>query len=613
MATEQILLITAAVLAVCTACQWIAWRVRLPAIIFLLFAGILAGPVYGLLHPEKLLGDFFLSFISLSVAIILFEGSLTLKFKDISGLESVVQKMVSIGMVVTWLITAVVARYSVGLSWEVSFLFGAITVVTGPTVIAPMLRTVRPKQSISNILRWEAVTIDPIGASLAVLVYELIISFGAEDAWLHTFFTFGKIISVGIIAGVCSGYLFGLAIRNHWLPEFLQNVASFSVVIVVYVASNMLQLESGLVTVTIMGIWLTNMKDVDVEELLDFKESITILLISLLFIMLASRLDINFLEHLGWRVVLVLIAIQFLARPLNVMISTFRSNLTWPERHMLAWIAPRGIIAAAISSVFAVHLENAGFSDARLLVPLTFSVIIFTVVLQSVTARPIARMLKVAEPEPTGFLIIGANPVGRAVARALILNKLNVIIADTGWENISKAKLDGLRTYLGNPISEHADRHLDLIGIGRMLALSPFENVNVSSAMHFRMEFGSNNVFIIQSKFKDESPERERIATQKVGKILFGNMVTYAIMADVLSKDGEIRTTKLTEKFDFTSFIEKQGQKAFMLFAIDLRGNTHIYHESHNISPRPGWVITYLNKADTNSEKANQPNAADAG
>ena len=602
MTTEQILFTTAALLSVCIACQWIAWRVKLPAIVFLLFTGILAGPVYGLLIPDKLMGDFFYSFVSLSVAIILFEGSLSLRFKDIKGLEKVVQKMVSIGMIVTWLITAIAARFSVGLSWEISFLFGAITVVTGPTVIAPMLRTVRPKPSIANILRWEGITIDPIGASLAVLVYEFIISLGGEAAWLHTVLTFGKIISVGFIAGVCGGYLFGLAIRNHWLPEFLQNVTAFSAVIVLYVVSNMLQPESGLVTVTIMGIWLANMKDVDVKELLHFKESISILLISILFVMLAARIDLHSMKDLGWRVLFVLIAIQFLARPLNIMISTFRSNLTWPERHMIAWIAPRGIIAAAISALFAVHLEDTGFTDARLLIPLTFSVIIFTVVLQSITARSIARVLKVAEPEPKGFLIIGANAVGRAVARELVRNKQNVIIADSGWEHIVKAKLDGLPTYYGNPISEHAGRHLDLIGIGKMLALSPLDTVNISSAMHFRMELGRDNVFSIQSKFKNETSERNRISSQRAGKILFGNKVTYTTISDILSQGGDIRTTKLTEEFDFTSFMNKNRRKAFMLFATDWKGNTHIYHEGHSISPKPGWSITYLPMITSSSQ-----------
>ncbi len=608
---ENVLPIIAGILLACTLCQWIAWRVKLPAIIFLLVTGILVGSVLGLLQPEKLLGNLFFPFVSISVAVILFEGSLTLRFKDILGLETVVRNMVSFGMAVTWLITALAAKYAIGLSWEISFLFGAITVVSGPTVIVPMLRTIRPTSAVSNILRWEGIVIDPIGASLAVLVYEFIISGGGQTAWSHTMLTFGKLISVGTIIGACGGHLFGLTIRYHWLPEFLHNVAALTFVIACFIASNSLQPESGLVTVTVMGIWLANMKSVDIEDILDFKESISILLISLLFIMLAARLDLYSLKDLGWRVVFLFVAIQFLARPLNVMVSSVRSKLTWPERHMLAWIAPRGIIAAAISALFAVQLEKAGFSDAGLLIPLTFFVIIATVVLQSTTARPIARWLKVAEPEPTGFLMIGANIVARTIAKALVQNSVSVLLADTGWDNISKAKSDGLRAYFGNPFSEHAERHLDLIGIGRVLALSPHENVNVAAVMHYRMEVGRNNVFIIQSKPKEKVSERARLPAQRKGKTLFGSKVTYAYMASALSLGGKIQTTKLTERFGFNEFLEKHKQLAVPLFAIENKGKIHVFCEEQRIEPKPKWSIIYLLAVADDIEKSVDLNSSD--
>lgn len=598
-AYESPLPIIAGTLVACTLCQWIAWRVKLPAIIFLLLTGILVGPILGLLEPVKLLGDLFFPFVSISVAVILFEGSLTLRFKDMLGLETVVRNMVSFGMAVTWLITALAVRYTFGLSWEISLLFGAITVVSGPTVIVPMLRTVRPTAAVSNILRWEGIVIDPIGASLAVLVYEFIISGGGHNAISHSLLTFGKLISVGTIVGACSGYLLGLTIRYHWLPEFLHNVAALTLVVASFIASNSIQPESGLVTVTVMGVWLANMKNVDVEEILDFKESISILLISLLFVMLAARLDIYSLKDLGWRTVFLFIAIQFLARPLNVMVSCVGSKLTWPERHMLAWIAPRGIVAAALSALFAAQLEKAGFSDAGLLVPLTFFVIVATVVVQSTTARPIATWLQVAEPEPKGFLIIGADFVARAIAKALVQNDISVLLADTGWDKISKAKTEGLPTYFGNPISEHADRHLDLVGIGRVLALSPHENVNVASVMHYRMEVGRNNVFIVQSKAQEKTSERTRLPVQRQGQTLFGSRITYAYMASVLSQGGEIRTTKLTEHFGFNEFLEKHERLPVPLFAIDFKGNVHVFCEEQRIDPKPKWSIIYLLNVET--------------
>lgn len=589
--SESIMLSMAALFVVSSICQWVAWRVNLPAIIFLLLVGIFAGPVLGLVQPDLLLGDLLFPFVSLSVAIILFEGSLTLKFKEISGLQAVVRNMISYGMLVTWLISTVATRFATGISWEISSLFGAIMVVTGPTVIAPMLRSVRPTASIANILRWEGIVIDPIGASLAVLIYEFIISGGGEKAFSHTLLTFGRIVGIGTTVGCFSGYFFGQALRNHWLPEFLHNISTLALVFGAYALSNFFQPESGLVTVTVLGMWLANMKGVNMRDILDFKESLSIILISLLFIILAARLDFETLRQLGWKAVFVLLAIQFLARPLNVMVSAIGSKLTWPERHLLAWIAPRGIVAAAISALFALHLEEAGFADAHLLVPLTFMVIIGTVMLQSTTARFIAQWLGVAEPEPKGFLIIGANEVARTIAKALKESGLHVLLADTGWEQISRARMEGLHTYMGNPISEHADRHLDLVGIGRMLALSPQESVNVAAVMHYRLEFGQNNLFILQSQADETLSGKLKVSEQSRGQTLFAGNVTYTSLSQMLRGSGEIRTTKLTENFNFDQLVKEHCEKMVPLFALDMKGNLHVFTPDRPVKPLAGWSV----------------------
>ncbi len=591
---EQILPALAALIVICAFCQWLAWRVKLPAIIFLLLTGILVGPVLGLLDPQALLGDLFFPFVSLSVAIILFEGSLTLKFREILGLQKVVRNMVSIGMLVTWLVTALTTRLVLDLSWQISFLFGAITVVTGPTVIVPMLRTVRPTAAVANILRWEGIVIDPIGASLAVLVYEFIISGGGRGALGHTLLTFGQIVAVGVIIGAAGGYLFGLLLRRHWLPEFLHNICTLALVLGSFVLSNLLQHESGLVTVTVMGIWLANMRGVDVDDILDFKENLSILLISMLFILLAARLELAPFQELGWSALWVFLAIQFLARPLNIMVSTLGSSLTWPERHLLAWIAPRGIVAAAISALFALQLLNIGFDGARLLVPLTFLIIIGTVLLQATTARLIARWLGVAEPEPKGFLIVGANEVARAIAQALSSNDLRVQLAETDWDKAAKAKLDGLPTYLGNPMSEHADRHLDLIGIGRMLALAPQESVNLAAALHYRLELGKNNIYVLQAQPIDASTPKNRQKSARQGKTLFGDEISYASLAAAVGAGATVKTTKLSESFSFSELLQTHGPGTLPLFAIDPRERIHVFSVEEEVSPEAGWAVISL-------------------
>ncbi len=588
---EKTVLTFAFLFVVCSGCQWLAWRLKLPPIIFLLFSGILIGPLLKILNPDRLLGDLLFPFISLSVAVILFEGSLTLRYKEILGKQRVVRNMVSFGLVVTWLITALATRFSLGISWEVSFLFGAVTVVTGPTVIVPMLRSVRPTAAVSNILRWEGIVIDPIGASLSVLVYEFIISDKGGQALGRTIIGFGELVGVGLIIGAACGYLFGLLLRNHWIPEFLHSIIALALVFITFAISNILRAESGLITVTVMGVWLANMRHVDIDQILNFKESLSILLISLLFILLAARIDLTSLAGLGWQVFFVFLAIQFLARPLNVVVSALGSELTWPERHLLAWVAPRGIVAAAVSALFAIQLEKAGFSDAHILVPLTFFVILATVLLQSATARPIAYWLGVAEPESKGFLIIGANPVARAIAKALVTHGFRVLLTDTTWANIMAAKMEGLSIYYGNPISEHAGRHLDLVGIGRMLALSSQENMNASSLMHYRMELGSHSVYAIQSQVVGNRSDNRTAAAIRRGRTLFGSEVTYAKLANMLLKGAEIRSTKLTDTFAYHEYAAAHKDDAILLFAVDMKKNLHIVVEGKTLSPKPGWLL----------------------
>lgn len=584
----------AAILATAALCQWIAWRVTLPAILFLLAAGIFAGPVSGLLDPDALMGHLFFPFVSLSVAVILFEGSLTLKFHEIRGLRRVIRNLITVGIVITGTITAVAARLALGLTWEVAILFGAVMVVTGPTVIVPMLRTVRPKASVANVLRWEGILIDPVGAILAVLVFNFIVAGGGGEGLGTSLRVFGSIVLIGILVGGVTGQVLGIALRRYWLPQYMQNVAVLALVLAVFAVSNLLAAESGLLTVTIMGVWLANMQEVELDEILDFKESLSLLLISVLFILLAARLDLEAFLSMGKAALVVFAVIQFLARPVCVHAASIGSRLTWSERHLLAWIAPRGIIAAAISALFALKLETLGYSDAPLMVPLTFMVIIGTVLLQSATARPIARWLGVAEPEPRGFLMVGANPVSRAIAVELSANDLRVLMADENWGYVKDAKMEGLPAYYGNPVSEHAERNLNLVGIGRLLAMTPNEDYNALVLQHYRLEFGPNNVFFVRTR-----PPRSEVAEMKspvksAGRALFGSDVTYATLARLLATGGEIKTTGLTDNYSFQDYRSVQGENRIPLFAIDTRDRLHVFTGDRELQPAAGWKIIGL-------------------
>lgn len=367
--------------------QWLAWRLRLPAILFLLLSGILAGPVLGVLDPGALFGHLLFPLTSLAVALILFEGSLTLQLSEWREIGSVVRRMVTLGALATWVVIALATHLLLGFSWELAVLFGSLTLVTGPTVIVPMLRVVRPRASVANILRWEGIVIDPIGALAAVVTFSFIVS-RDQGGWSQSLATFAGVIGCGTLLGVLGGWALGVVLRRHWLPEYLHNLAALAAVLGVFIASNLLVHESGLLAVTLMGMWLANMRGVDVKPILHFKENLSVLLISGLFILLAARLDLKALLALGPATLALLAVIQFIARPLNIGLSTLGSALGWRERALLAWIAPRGIVAAAVSAIFALRLQEHGDPNAQLLVPLTFLVIIGTVVLQSATARP---------------------------------------------------------------------------------------------------------------------------------------------------------------------------------------------------------------------------------
>lgn len=329
-------------------CQFVAYRVKLPAILFLLIAGIVVGPVTHTIDADSLFGELLFPIVSLSVAIILFEGALTLKLNDIGGHGAMVRNLCSIGVIITWLIVTPAAHYGLGLSWELAALLGAIVTVTGPTVIVPMLRSVRPSSKIANILRWEGIIIDPVGALFAVLVFEFILA--QQDALQHTLFAFGLTLIIGFGIGAATGYILGIALRKNWIPYYLQNTAVLTLMLGSFAISNFFAHESGLLTVTIAGMILANMRNVNVDGILEFKETLSVLLISALFILLATRIEFSAIQSLGWGALVVIAVVMFVARPISVFISSFGADMTVKELAVLSWIAPRGIVAAAVSA-----------------------------------------------------------------------------------------------------------------------------------------------------------------------------------------------------------------------------------------------------------------------
>ncbi|MDG1944645.1 MAG: sodium:proton antiporter [Halioglobus sp.] len=578
------------------ASQWLAWRFRIPAILFLLASGLVLGPATGLLNPNELFGDLLFPFISLSVAVILFEGSLTLKFEEIRGHGKVVRNLITVGVVVTWLTIAVFTHYIIGTNWQLAFLFGSIMTVTGPTVIMPMLQAVRPNQNIANILRWEGILIDPVGAILAVLTFTVILASQASTTAGEILGLLLTLVGGGLLVGGGAGYLWGLALRSNWIPRYLQNVATLLIVFAVYALADVIENESGLLAVTVMGVWLANTPRLHTEDILDFKESLSILLVSGLFILLAARVDFEQLRAVGFPALLVMLGIQFIARPLKVFICSIGSKLTWQERLTIAWIGPRGIIAAAISAVFALRLEAQGASDASLLVPLTFVVIVGTVVLQSLTARPLARLLKVALPEPEGVLIVGANPMTAALAETLHEAGFSVVVSHSNWDGLRAARMAGITTFYGNPMSDHADRTMDLAGIGKLFAMSRNTDYNHLACAYFSGEFGRQNVYALPVAIDAaESTGGKHAPTRSFrGRRLFDQDVSLSKMLSLLSQGATIKTTLITDTFSYEDYLARAQGTRIPLTAWNQKGQLTAFRPELDWQPSDGWTVASL-------------------
>ncbi len=575
-------------------CQWLAWWARLPAILLLLLCGILVGPITGILDPDELFKDILFPVVSLSVAIILFEGSLTLKIDEIKGLGSVVRNMISLGALITWLGTALATHFLLDFSYKLSLLFGAVVIVTGPTVIMPILRTVRPNAKVANILRWEGITIDPIGALAAVLMFDFIISGQLEYTFSKILLEFGKIILSGAAIGVLSALALGFVLRKHLVPEYLRNALALTLVFGVYALSDYFMHESGLLAVTLMGMVLANMKDTDIDDILDFKETLSVLLISSLFIILAARIEFDQFRQMGPAAFGILFSIMFIIRPLQVWLCSIGSDLTNAEKILIAWIGPRGIVAAAVAALFALRLENAGYPEAALIVPLTFMVIIGTVVLQGLTAKNLADWLGVREPAPTGILIIGAGNVARMIGKALKELDLKVVMTDSNWENTSLSRMEGLTTYFGNPVSEHADRNLDLIGIGKMFAMSGRGNLDTLASLLFRSEFGSKEIYELKTNREQIIAEKHKVSNRHRGYQLFGEEITYGTLANWIGNGAEIKKTQLSKEFDFEAFKNTYQDSSIQLFALDTKGKLKIFTTGQELKPEAGWTMISL-------------------
>lgn len=586
--------------------QWLAWRLRLPSILLLLAAGFATGQAWlGFINPEELFGELLFPIVSLSVAVILFEGGLTLRLSEVRETGKVVLSLILLGALVTWGLTTAAAYWILGFDIKLAVLFGALLIVTGPTVVLPLLRQVRPGVQVRNILKWEGILNDPLGAIIAVLVFQALFAglshTGGELEVMHAVEGLLEAALIGGGLGVVGAVSLLFCLKRYWIPDYLQSSITLMTVIVVFALSNYLQEESGILGVTVMGLCIPNQRMVAVRHIIEFKENLRVLLISGLFIVLSARVSLADFQELGLSSAMFAGALILLVRPVSVFLSSMGSGLPVREKLFLSWMAPRGIVAAAVASIFALRLQGSGIEGVEKLVPVTFLLICSTIFIYGLTARPLAIRLGVAQANPQGVLFIGAHRWVRQIAAVLRDQGVDVLLADSNRTNINEAKMEGFKTFLGNVLSDDAAEEMDLGGINRLVAMTPNDDANCLAGLHFREAFERSELYQL-SETAEVGQEGGAITHLRCREIGDGSF-DYSTMESLFFGGATAKAVSLGEEFSFEDLAARYEGAFAPLFLIDSAGLLHVFTTDTGLNPAAGDKVILIAGADGDAGK----------
>lgn len=574
--------------------QWVAWRFRMPAIAVMSITGLLAGPVFGLIDPAEDFGNLYDPIISIAVAIILFEGSLSLKFKELRGLGKPLIRISTIGAFIAWILGSLTAHYMAGLSWAGAFVIGGLFIVTGPTVIMPLLRQSKLKPRPAKILKWEGIVVDPIGVLLAVFAFEIIAFITASQPDISALITFFVMAVVGIILGWAFGRIVGWMFEMGYVPEFLKSPGVFVVVILCFALVDDVVTGAGLLSVTAMGITLANMGVDSVADMRHFKENVSILLISAIFIMLTASLEVEtILRIFQPNIIGYVLLMMFAVRPLSIFLSTIGTDLSFREKLLVGWIAPRGIVALTVSSYFASILLEAGYEDADIILPLTFGLVFFTVVAHGFSLGWLAKKLNLSMEGKPGTLIVGSNKFTVLLAKSLIKSKAPVLIVDSSWERLRFARLRGVPFYHGELLSEQTEYNLNTIPYDYLITASESDAYNALVSTTFIPEYGRYNVFRM-NPFLQKQNKTTDIVDKVGGRVLFNRETTAEDLVEKINKGYLFRRTQLTQQYNYSQYMNDKNESTVLLYLIRKSGEIKFYSEKMRTVPEAGDVIVSL-------------------
>ncbi len=606
--------------------QWIAWYTRLPAILPLILIGLAVGPVSSLFtadgskwmepvyDPVRGHGlfpnEYLFYFVELSIGIILFEGGLTLKMKEIREVGPTIWKLITVGAAITFVGGALGVHFLMGLNWQLSALFAALIIVTGPTVIAPILRNLPLKPKVATVLKWEGILIDPLGALVAVLVFDFIISGQGGAFTLHAFESFVRILIVGASLGFTAAHFLRSMLKHSLIPHYLINVFTLALVLGVFVASDQLEHESGLLSVVVMGMVLGNMDNTkELNYILDFKESLSILLISMLFILLSANIDIEQILLLkDYRVLWLFLFVVFLLRPLAVFISTHGSSLSYREKAFISWVGPRGVVAAGVASLFGMKLMGE-VEGAEYITPLVFMIVAGTVLINATTARLIAGWLGVAREGREGILIIGANKAARLIAKYLQNAGKEVILLDRSATLVEKARAEGLTAIQEDVFSDNLRDHPELLNIKTVLAMTASSDVNKFAVEKFRNWLEDEGVaYRLISQDELIAQAEGKASVPKEG--LFSCVDDYLNLSEAVRDYPYLHEIPLASKEDFEKVIARinRREESVPLFIKRKTGDQIdiILSRCEDMEVQPGDVLVYIGKEIPPEERAGE-------
>ncbi len=581
------------VVALGVGAHWVAWRFKLPAIVLFTIAGLVAGPLLGWLQPSEDLGPVFRPVVSLCVAIILFEGGLTLRLHELKESASGVRRLCSIGALLSWVLGSLAAHTIGGLSWPVALTLGGILVVTGPTVILPMLRQAGLNRRSASYLKWEGIINDPIGALLTVLVFQYFLFQSQGGGTIEdVFVNMGWGILIAAFMGTVAAFALGRSFDRAWVPEFLKAPMTMGLVLVVYALANNFQPEAGLLSVTVMGLVLGNMDLPSLEPLRRFKEYVAILLVSSVFILLTADLKPELLLHLDWRSGLLLVAVIFLVRPVAVIAATQFTDMQWRDRVLLALFAPRGIVAAAVAGVIGPDLVAAGYPDGELLLPMVFAVIVVTVVVYGFSLRSLGRWLGLSS-DPHGVLIVGASPWSTELARSLSKDlKLGVILVDSSWHRLREARLAGVPVLYGEVLSEQVQQSMELNEIACVLAATSNDAYNSLVCSHFSGQLEHDRVFQLPM-YSDDANGSKALARPLRGITAFGENAQYEELWRCHFQDWKFFKTRITEGYSYEDFQRESPAGAVIIGILREDGLFQFHSPLSPARPRNGDTVVY--------------------